>query len=327
YNRDVNGVYYINANMKEPIGSFAGADNRLRFASGTAGRINAHVDNAIVLKNQNEGRSWTASGSLERSLRGGLWLKTAYSYGEAKNTVDPGSIAFGSWNNNQHSNDPNNPGLGFASASPGHRVFITGSYSREYFNFGATTVSVFWEARNGGNTSYTFGGDANGDGGTSNDLLYVHRDTSEMNFQTFTSGGRTYTAAEQAAAWDAYIQQDDYLKDHRGEYVERGAVFLPFVKRMDLSVSQDFFLNLKGRRHQFQFRADVLNFGNLLNSEWGVGQRLINTQPLTNPGVDAQGRLTYRLRVVNNELMTTSLQQTAGLTDVYRVMFSLRYTF
>ncbi len=327
YNRDVNGVYYINANMKEPIGSFGGADNRLRFASGTAGRINAHVDNAIVLKNQNEGRSWTASGSLERSLRGGLWLKTAYSYGEAKNTVDPGSIAFGSWNNNQHSNDPNNPGLGFASASPGHRVFITGSYSREYFNFGATTVSVFWEARNGGNTSYTFGGDANGDGGTSNDLLYVHRDTSEMNFQTFTSGGRTYTAAEQAAAWDAYIQQDDYLKDHRGEYVERGAVFLPFVKRMDLSVSQDFFLNLKGRRHQFQFRADVLNFGNLLNSEWGVGQRLINTQPLTNPGVDAQGRLTYRLRVVNNELMTTSLQQTAGLTDVYRVMFSLRYTF
>ena len=327
YNRDVNGVYYINANMKEPIGTFAGADNRIRFASGTAGRINTHVANAIVLKNQNEGRSWNASGSLERSLRAGLWLKTAYSYGEARNTVDPGSIAFGSWNNNQHAGDPNNPGLGFSSASPGHRIFVTGSYSREYFNIGATTVSVFWEARNSGNPSYTFTGDANGDGGTSNDLLYIPRDASEMNFATFTSGGRTYTAADQAAAWEAYIQQDDYLSAHRGEYAERGAVFLPFFNRMDFSVAQDLFLNVKGHRHQFQFRADILNFGNLLNSEWGVGQRLINNQPLTTPGVDSQGRLNYRLRVVNNELLSKSLEQTAGITDVYRVMFSLRYTF
>jgi hypothetical protein len=319
--------------MTEPIGTFAGADNRLRFATGNAGRINPQVQNAVVLKNQSEGRSWNVSGSLERSLRAGLWLKGAYSYGQAKNTVDPGSIAFGSWNNNPHAGDPNNPGLGFSNASSGHRVFISGSYSREYFGFGATTVSVFWEARHncqvllGCNPSYTFTGDANGDGGTSNDLIYIPRDQSEMNFQTFTAGGRTFTAAEQAAAWEAYIQQDEYLSKHRGEYAERGAVFLPFVNRMDFSVSQDFFLSVRGHRHEFQFRADVLNFGNLLNSDWGVGQRLINPQPLTSPAVDAQGRLTYRLRVVNNELLRQSLEPTAGIGDVYRVMFSLRYMF
>ncbi len=43
--------------------------------------------------------------------------------------------------------------------------------------------------------------------------------------------------------------------------------------------------------------------------------------------VDAQGRAQYRLRVVNNELMTKSLEPTAGLNDVYRIQFSLRYTF
>ena len=43
--------------------------------------------------------------------------------------------------------------------------------------------------------------------------------------------------------------------------------------------------------------------------------------------VDAQGRAQYRLRTVNNELMTRSLEPTAGLGDVYRFQISLRYLF
>ena len=42
---------------------------------------------------------------------------------------------------------------------------------------------------------------------------------------------------------------------------------------------------------------------------------------------DASGRLQYRLRAINNELMTRSLESTAGFSDVYSVMFSLRYQF
>jgi hypothetical protein len=331
YNRDVNGVYYINANLAPANTAFSGADTRRRWT--TSNRINANVANAIVLKNQNEGRSWNLAGTLERTLRGGFYVKTAYSYGQSKNTVDPGSIAFGSWNNNQHPGDPNNPGLGFSANSPGHKFFLAATYTKEYFGWGATSFSFFWQSYTLGNASYTFSGDLNGDGGTSNDLIYIARDTSEMNFQTFTSGGRTYTAADQAAAWNAYIEQDSYLKEHRGEYAERGAVFLPLVHRLDFSVSQDAFVNFAGKRHSFQFRADVLNFGNLLNKDWGVGQRLINAQPLIVPTsaqggpADSQGRAQYRLRVVNNELMTKSLEPTSFLSDVWQVLLSVRYTF
>jgi hypothetical protein len=330
YNRDVNGVYYINANLPAPNTAFAGADNRQRWTAGN--RINANVANAVVLKNQNDGRSWNVATSVAKNFGAGF-IRGAYSYTEAKNTVDPGSIAFGSWNNNQHAGNPNLPGLGYAAVSPGHRVFAAVSYRREYFRFGATSVSMFWESRTGGNTSYTFSGDANGDGGTSNDLLYIHRDASEMNFQPFAVAGRTFTAAEQAAAWNAFIEQDNYLGRRRGQYVERGAVFLPFIHRMDLSVAQDLFTDLGGRRHALQIRADILNFGNLLNSDWGVNQRLVNNQPLIVPtaaqggAADAQGRLQYRLRTINNELMTKSLESTTFLDDVYRVQVSLRYTF
>ncbi len=330
YTKDVNGVYYINANQRQPNAAFVGADDRERWVG--SNRLYANVSNAVVLKNQDVGKSWNLAFSGQKNFRGGF-VKSAYSYGESKNTVDPGSIAFGSWNSNQHAGNANNPGLGYALGSPGHRFFLAGSYTKEYFGFGGTTFSVFFESRTIGNGSYVFSGDLNADGGTANDLVYIPRDTGEMNFQTFTAGSRTFTAADQAAAWNAYIEQDEYLSQHRGEYAERGGVFMPLVKRLDFSVAQDLFTSLKGRRHEFQFRVDMLNFGNLLNKDWGVAQRFVSTSPLIVPSaaqggpVDALGRAQYRLRVINNELMSKSFEQTSDLNDVWRIQFSLRYTF
>ena len=85
----------------------------------------------------------------------------------------------------------------------------------------------------------------NSDGGTSNDMIYIPRDVSEMNFQAFTASGRTFTAAEQAQAWDAYIAQDPYLRKHRGEYAERGAAIGPMSFSMDVSIAQDFIANVR----------------------------------------------------------------------------------
>jgi hypothetical protein len=331
YNRDVNGIYYINANLPAAQTTFAGVDTRQRwFASGTiATRLpaNQNVIDAVVLKNENIGRSWNIAESVTRTFRSGIFFKGAYSYGQAKNTVDAGSIAFGSWQNNPNPGDPNNPPLAYSSASPGHRVFLAGSYARDYLGFGQTTVSAFWDAHTIGDTSYVYSGDANGDTGTSNDLLYIPRNQGEMNFTAFTAGGNTFTAAQQAAAWDTYIAQDKYLSKHRGQYAQRGALFLPMVKRMDLSVTQDVFHNIGGARHAFAIRVDVLNFGNLLNHNWGISRRVVSNSPLTNVGADANGALTYRMRVINGALMDHTFEPTAGIDDVYKFMITLRYTF
>lgn len=328
YSRDVNGVYYINANLPAPQAAFTGADTRPRF---TNTRINTNVSNATVLKNQDIGRNWNVTGSLKKAFSNGF-VQAAYNYGEAENTVDAGSIAFGSFTGNAISGNPNNAPLSFSSNSPGHRFFLTANYRKEYFGFGATGISLFFDARTIGNTSYIFSGDLNGDTATGNDLIYIPRDTSEMNFQDIT-GAVPFTAAQQAAAWEAYIQQDPYLSKRRGEYAVRNAVFLPMLGRMDLSVSQDIFKTVGGKRQRFQVRADVINFGNLVNKNWGVSQRLISNSPLIVPTaaqggpVDAQGRAQYRLRVINNQLLTTSYQQTSDLGDVYKVLVSFRYFF
>jgi hypothetical protein len=333
YGRDVNGVYYINANLPAAQTAYAGADTRARWTSNRINNVTGNqVTSAIVLKNQNIGYQWHGSASLEKPFSSGLFIKAAYAYGEAWNTIDPGSIAFGSWANNPHSSDPNNPGVGISANSPGHRVFSAVSYRRNVLPVGATGVSLYAEGRTIGNASYLYANDANGDGGT-NDLIYVSRDISEMNFQQYTQGAaggrpaRTFTPAEQAAAWDAFIKQDKYLSSRRGQYAERNALFLPMVYRADLSLTQDLASNVTGRRNGLQIRADVLNVTNLINSDWGVGQRMVTTSPLTNASVDAQGRMQYRLRNIDHELITETFEKTSSQSDVWRLQLSLRYTF
>jgi hypothetical protein len=339
YSKDINGVAYYNANLPVPQTTLNGVDTRPRY---TSNRLNSTpgnvITNAFILTNQNQGSAWNASASLSKTSASGLSFRGAYSYGIAKNLIDPGSTASSSFNSNQHNGDPNKPALGWSEGTMDHRVFLQASYSKEYFSFGATTVSAFWEAKPSQQQfsmrgSYIYGGDINGDGGT-NDLLYVPRDASEMNFVQFTAGGRTFTVAEQQAAFEAYIAQDDYLSTRRGQYAERGGLRMPISSKLDLSIVQQVFRSIAGRRNAGEIRLDITNFGNMLNSDWGVGDRTVvtggtaNSIPLlTNATIDAQGRAAYRMAIANNELVTKTFQKTAFLSDTYSMMLSFRYTF
>ena len=335
YGRDVNGVYYINANLPAAQARFTGPDRRPLW---TANRINQNIVAAYVLKNQTVGRNYNVSASLEKSFRSGLFVKAAYNYGVAKNTVDPGSIASGSWQGNQIALDPNDPGLGYSQYTPGHRTILGVSYRREYLRLGATTLSVFAERSNGANffnglfggvTSYVYSGDLNGDGAAGNDLLYVPRDRSEMNFLPIvgTGGAPSFSAAQQQDAWEAYIRQDPYLRKRRGQYAERNAVFLPQVLRADASLAQEIFRPAFGARNALQVRLDVFNVTNLLDKNWGVGRQLVSNQPLAAAGASAAGAAQYRMRVVNGQLLSQTFQRTAGVNDVYRMQLGVRYTF
>src|SRR5690606_35100580 len=106
YNRDINGISYVNANLPEAQGSVALPDGRPRWVGPSCGvadpagcvtRINNAPGNqvtaAYVLGNQNVGRSWSIAGSLTKRLASGFSARAAYSYGESRNTVDPGSTA------------------------------------------------------------------------------------------------------------------------------------------------------------------------------------------------------------------------------------------
>jgi hypothetical protein len=146
-----------------------------------------------------------------------------------------------------------------------------------------------------------------------------------MNFVPLTVGTTTYTAAQQAAAWDAFINQDAYLSKRRGGYAQRNAVFLPMVYRADMSISQDVGRDIAGQPNQLQIRLDILNVTNLLKHDWGVGQGFVTTTPLSSAGVDAFGAPTYRLATTGGQLITKSFQKLVTTADVWRLQLGVRY--
>jgi hypothetical protein len=349
YGRDLNAPVYVQANLPGANSAYVGVDSRPRWVAGVNGavacnttlgqengpcvtRLNNTRGNAVtanyVIKSQNQNRSWNLSGAISKAYSHGFSFKGGFNYGVSKSLVEPSSTSGSSWGSGTPiSLDPNNPTLAYSQNSPGKRVFLSVSYTKEYLKFGATTISAFYDGRTNGNTSYIFNGDANGDTVSGNDLIYIPKDTSEMNFKSLTVSGTTYTAADQAAAFEKYIQADPYLSAHRGQYAERGAVFLPMVHRVDLSLTQDLFASLKGRRHSGQIRLDILNFTNMLNHDWGVATRVINTQILTSPSADSSGKMTYNLQNSSGILLTSPYQASASLSDVYQMQLTFRYTF
>jgi hypothetical protein len=119
----------------------------------------------------------------------------------------------------------------------------------------------------------------NGDGyGT--DLIYIPNGRGDINF----------VSAADEDAFFAFLDQDKYLSKHQGEYAEAYAARAPWVHNFDLRVAQNFSINTGSTKHTLQISLDILNFGNMLNSEWGVSKNMYNSNEgriLTYEGMDA----------------------------------------
>ncbi len=121
----------------------------------------------------------------------------------------------------------------------------------------------------------------NGDGTGGNDLIYIPRDQGEITFADCATGcGANVTAQQQWDALNAFIEQDKYLRSHRGQIAERSGALNPWYNNVDLRILQDFAFG-GITRHNFQLSLDVLNVGNLISSDWGV--RKVASSAATSP--------------------------------------------
>ncbi len=175
----------------------------------------------------------------------------------------------------------------------------------------STVISSFYELAKGGRFNYTYAGDINGDGSNLNDLIYVPT-ASEIGQMNFSGAG-------DGAAFEKFIQQDDYLSGRRGQYAERYGALAPWRGKMDIKFIQ----NLKlSDDNSIEFTIDILNFGNLINSDWGLVQQPDAVQPI-GVSVDNTGTPTYSF---NSNLQETFVYD-ASLLSRWQMQFGLRYSF
>ncbi len=289
YTKDINAVFLRDANLAPATAKLAG-DGRPLFgaAPGTPAtdrqilsndrRINGEVGQALVLDNTDKGYQWSITAQFRKRFNHDFQVMAAYTYTDARE-VNPqnGSTAGGIFAGQQNINGPNDPGQSYAFSLTPHRVIASVSYRKEYLGHLATTIGVTYQGRSGFNYSYAYGGDPNSDGNSNNDLLYIPRSKNEIVLST--SGGTDSRSVDQIwTQLDNYISQDEYLNGKRGSYAQRNAAFAPWVNRLNLSLMQDFYVDVKGKRNTFQVSVTVDNFLNMLNSGWG----LISTPARTN---------------------------------------------
>lgn len=87
--------------------------------------------------------------------------------------------------------------------------------------------------------------------------MYIPKDDSEIKFKN---------EADRTAFWN-FVDQDSYLKNHKGEYAEAYAARAPWVHRFDLRITEDFSFKAGKTEHHFQLSLDFMNIGNMINSK------------------------------------------------------------
>lgn len=355
YNKDLNAAIARNANLVNPTNlNIAGypdnrpiypAANNLKFqnpitsgglpvANGAANGTGAL--NATVLDNAKGGYYWSATAQLTKQWSNGFSAMVAYTKSDGRNFGDgAGDQLINLWSIPQTTGNPNIPTLSYTSNILPSRIVGSLSYRKEWLGNLATSVNVFYNGSIQDRFTYAYSADFNRDGQT-NDLIYIPRNPSEITFvaKTLTINGvaKTWTPQEQSDAFFAYVAQDEYLSKNQGKYAERNGAKMPWLNRFDVKIVQEIFKNLGGKKNSFQFTADILNFGNLVNKNWGTLKRINATsilQPTNQANLVTGGTVipTFRLADFNNDLVRTTFSDNQTISSTYYMQFGVRYNF
>ena len=324
YGKDLNAITVYNANLDAPVPARTLADGRPRFdpANNT---INPEVAGAYVIGNTNDGSQLNITGKLRKTFASGIDASVAYNYNRSRDVLTSTEISQFLFEGNAVAGDPNQPTLGFSQFGLQHRIIASGGYSFEYGSNFKTSFALFYELAQGNRASYTYSGDLNGDGVGGNDLVYIPRDASEINLVDITDGGGNVitSAAQQWQQLDAFIAQDDYLSANRGSIMERNGAVAPWFSQLDLRILQDINFLVGTKKNTLQLSLDILNFGNLINSNWGVRQLYSITQPITYVGDNGAGDPQFQY----NNLTQSSFVDDPSLASRWRAQFGIRYIF
>jgi len=298
YSKDINAVVHRNYNMQKPSAKLSGTgDDRAIFGGFNEVNIYSSSSNpvtfldagAIVLENVKEGYQSSVTGELKKDFDFGLSLSAAYTYLVSKDyTSIPAEIAADAFQRNPVIGDPNQPMLSWSRYGLKHRIISTIMYAKEYKNM-VSNFAVFFEAGQGNRYSYSYAGDLNQDAIANNDLIYVPKNASDIHFGTIDGTGNgveATDAAEQWSALDAFIEQDPYLKTRRGMYAERNGAMLPWYTQLDFKFAQDFNIKVKEKKNTIRVSLDILNMGNMINSNWGVRKFASTWNPISVNGLD-----------------------------------------
>jgi outer membrane receptor protein involved in Fe transport len=351
YTYSQQNAFYQNLALVGPTGA-TDAHGRVLYGTFTATGATAATKGSrtqvLDLTNASGDKIWSVTGQLQKTFSQNWEGSLAYTYQQAKDVVSITSSTAGS--NYRYQRDVagrlDDRSLTRSKYDQPHKIIATGTYRAPW----AMDLSFIYTGASGAPFDFVYGGsgilgDANADGQTQNDRMYVPTNAttpSEILFTGYNGNATAQASAQaQAQAFEQFISKTDCLNEQRGRIMERNSCRNPWINEVDITVAQSLGKWAGPRFQNLQLRWDVINFGNLLNKNWGkqafsdqgstCGQICSATVVLTQTGnavtipagqttaPTAQGIYTF-----NPNYQTFNSQ---NASSNYRMQLSVRYSF
>ncbi len=327
YTRDVNSVFQYGANRKEATARMTYAD-RAYYPNTAAYQYNNAIgaNSATVLTNSDtKGTAFSATFGTSMRTWNGLSGSVFYTYSEAKEiSSNSGSSASSAWQASPTVDSPNQQELSISNFAIPHRVVANVAYTLKN-----TTLGVYYSGSNQGRFSYYYSNDVNGDG-IANDLMYIPTASETVKFTDIVqkNGKVDFTAEQQRQAFEDFINNNG-LDKYRGQITPRNEFLLPWLNRVDVRISQNLFTDMVQKGDKIAISLDVLNFGNLLNSDWGIQENNVSSY-----GAAVLGRSgglspdpSFNLLRDGQNLVSSPFRQSSSRFTTWSAMLGFKYSF
>ena len=271
YNDNISAVTYENLNIKAASSNLTGADTRPRYNGRS--RVDPTYEGIYLGSNTSEGKAYNVAFTLAKNFRSDFIdanISGTYSYGKSTVLMDATSSQNSSqWRNTETVNGANSLELSRSDFDPGSRIVSNGNATFKWNKFTKTRIGFFYEGAQGTPISYVYADRGNllQDTFSSSALIYIPKQQSEIVLVSTTNN--TLTPQQQWEALSAFIEGNEYLRGRKGGYAERNGDRLKTSHVVDLKFAQEFTINVGKKKHTLEFTADIFNFTNLLNKNWG----------------------------------------------------------
>ena len=278
--------------------------------------------NVYDVYNTDENFSYSLTAQLQRPFRNSWEATLAYTFSRSEDVNGlTSSQASSNYRFNPIDANPNDPSLRPALNDLPHRIVGSLTKQFQFVRRAPTDLSLIYVGESGRPYSFTYNGDVNGDGQDANDLIFVPAASTDIRFEA-ASSTNPYTPAQSWENLNAFINSVECLREARGSVIERNACRQPWSNRFDVRFAQT--LPTFGSQSA-QFTLDILNFGNLLNDEWGRSEFILNQ-------ADQALRVSSSTAVDGRVLMggfgpRPNIFSVSDLGSRYQIQAGIRYSF
>jgi outer membrane receptor protein involved in Fe transport len=260
HTRNYNTMYLNDVNLTEGA---ANSEGRVMYGTIAAGsssttqnRKSSGFRQVLVHTNKDQGYSTLITAQLNKRFANNLEFAAAYTYSQTKDVYSlTSSIASSNFNFTALDGTLANRSLRTSGFDTPHKVLLSGSANLP-LDFMA---SLLYTGTAGTPYAYVVTQDANADGVSGNDLIYVPAGPSEISLTN-------------AADWERFniwMAGEECVFAQRGKVMERNSCRNPWTHFVDFRLGKR--INTFGSQ-AMEITADIFNLLNLINSDWGLNR-------------------------------------------------------